>query len=427
MGRTEGVWGGSPSDNYEKLAERFRPTFQQIREGAVDRERSRKLLHEEMEWLRECGFGTVRISQEDGGFGATLPELFGLLIELSEADSNVTQALRIHFGFVERVLNLPDGERKQRWLKRIAGGAIVGNALTEIGENKVGSYATTLSETEDRLRLNGVKYYSTGTIYADWIVVSATAGKDDIVSAMVSAAAEGVDIVDDWAGFGQTLTGSGTTKFVNTPVEREDVFDRETYTKYGTAFAQMVHLATLSGISRAAARDVAGAVAERRRTYSHASAARAGEDPQVLQVVGRTHSQAYAAGAIVLKAAEAVQRAYDAQSSEDAGYADRVNVEAEVEVAQAQTIVARLVLEATAAIFDALGASATDRSKALDRYWRNARTIASHNPLIYKERIIGDYVVNGMRPPFAWQTGIGEPSNTDQTTGDNDVGLKPPS
>ncbi|MZQ85572.1 monooxygenase [Paenibacillus sp. 5J-6] len=427
MGIHEGVWGIGPSDNYTKLAERFRPTFLRIREGAVHRELNRKLLHEEIHWLRACGFGTIRLSQEDGGLGATLPELFGLLIELSEADSNVTQALRIHFGFVERILNLPDGERRERWLRRIAEGEIVGNALTEIGENKVGSIATTLSQAEDQLRLNGIKFYSTGTIYADWIVVSATAGEDDIVSAIVPAAAEGVDIVDDWAGFGQTLTGSGTTKFVNTPVERQDVFARETYTKYGTAFAQMVHLATLAGISRAAARDVAAAVAERRRTYSHASADRAGEDPQVLQVVGRVHSQAYAAGAIVLKAAEAVQRAYEAKTSEDAEYVEWANVEAEVEVAQAQTIVARLTLEATAAIFDALGASATARSKGLDRYWRNARTITSHNPLIYKERIVGDYAVNGTRPPFAWQTGIDARSHADQTTGDNDVRLKPPS
>ncbi|MDD9269632.1 acyl-CoA dehydrogenase family protein [Paenibacillus sp. GCM10023248] len=427
MGITEGLWGSGPSGNYTSLAQHFRPAFQRIREGAVHRELDRKLLFEEIGWLRECGFGALRLSQEEGGFGATLPELFSLLIELSEADSNLTQALRIHFGFVERILHLPDGERRQRWLRRIANGAIVGNALTEIGDNKVGSYATTLSETEDRLLLNGTKFYSTGTLYADWIVVSATFDEDDIVSAMVPAAAEGVDIVDDWAGFGQTLTGSGTTRFVDTPVEREDVFPRETYTKYGTAFAQMVHLSTLAGIARAAARDVAAAVAERRRTYSHASAARAGDDPQVLQVAGRVHSQAYAVGAIVLKAAEAVQRACDAQSLDDTGYADHANVEAEVEVAQAQTVVAKLTLEATAAIFDALGASATARSKGLDRYWRNARTIASHNPLIYKERIVGDYAVNGTRPPFAWQTGIGVPLSTDQTTVDNDVRLMPQS
>ncbi|MFB9279821.1 acyl-CoA dehydrogenase family protein [Cohnella cellulosilytica] len=406
MRHRESAWGSGPSEGYERLASRFRPTFRRIREGAVQRELDRKLLHEEIGWLKAAGFGAVRIPREEGGAGAALPELFHLLIELAEADSNLPQALRIHFGFVERILGLPDSPLRRRWLQRLADGDIVGNALTEIGEAKVGSYSTRLTAEEERLRLRGVKFYSTGTIYSDWIVVGATADDDSLVTAIVPASAEGVIIADDWTGFGQTLTGSGTTTFVGTPVDGDEVLARDTYAKYATAFAQMVHLATLAGIARAAARDVAEQVAERRRTYSHASASRAAEDPQVLQVVGRVRSQAYAAGAIVLKAAEAVQRACDAQSSGDPDLQDTANVEAEIETAQAQTIVARLTLDASASVFDALGASATVRTKGMDRYWRNARTIASHNPLIYKERIVGDYAVNGTRPPFAWQTGL---------------------
>jgi len=410
MATTEGIWGGPPSADYEGLAERFRPTFRRIREGSVARELDRKLLHEEIGWLKAAGFGALRIPREEGGAGATLPELFGLLIELAEADSNLPQAMRIHFGFVERILGLPDSERRRRWLKRLSRGALVGNALTETGEAKVGSYATTLSAKEDRLRLNGTKFYSTGTIYADWIVVGAANEGDELVTAIVPATAEGVGIEDDWAGFGQRLTGSGTTTFVDTPVDEDEVLARETFAKYGTAFAQMVHLATLAGIARAAARDVAEAVAERRRSYSHAAAARSADDPQVLQAVGRVRSQAYAAGAIVLKAAESVQRACDAHLAGDPDLTDAASVEAEIEVAQAQTVVARLALDATASLFDALGASATAREKGLDRYWRNARTIASHNPLIYKERVVGDYAVNGTRPPFGWQTGIATPT-----------------
>lgn len=407
MGHTRGVWGSSPSDSYERLADRFRHTFHRIREGSVQRELNRKLLYEEIGWLKDIGFGAVRIPKEKGGFGATLPEFFNLLIELAEADSNLPQALRIHFGFVERILGLPDGGQRDRWLKRLADGALIGNAQTETGESIVGSYATTLSTREDRLRLNGVKYYSTGTIYADWIVVGATNEEDEIVSTIVPVTAEGVDIADDWAGFGQTLTGSGTTTFSDTPVDKDEVLSRESYPKYGTAFVQMIHLATLAGIARAAARDVSAAVAERRRTFSHAAAARSAEDPQVLQVVGRVHSQAYAAGAIVLKAAETLQRVCDLEETAgDAEYQDKVKDEADVEVSQAQTVVTGLTLEAVSSIFDALGASATARSKGMDRYWRNARTIASHNPLIYKERIVGDYTVNGTRPSIGWQTGI---------------------
>ena len=46
-------------------------------------------------------------------------------------------------------------------------------------------------------------------------------------------------------------------------------------------------------------------------------------------------------------------------------------------------------------VFDALGSSGVPRSAALDRHWRNARTLASHNPRIYKERIVGDHLLNG--------------------------------
>lgn len=55
-------------------------------------------------------------------------------------------------------------------------------------------------------------------------------------------------------------------------------------------------------------------------------------------------------------------------------------------------------LKATASIFDALGASGVSEELALDRHWRNARTLASHNPRVYKARIIGDWLINGNDP-----------------------------
>ena len=45
-----------------------------------------------------------------------------------------------------------------------------------------------------------------------------------------------------------------------------------------------------------------------------------------------------------------------------------------------------------------LGSSGVQRTPALDRHWRNARTLTSHNPRIYKERVIGDFYLNGGDP-----------------------------
>ena len=90
------AWGRPPSADYEALAERFRPIFQRIRTGAVSRDLERRLPTEEIHWLREAGFTALRIPRSHGGSGIRISELFALLVELGEADSNVVQSLRAH-------------------------------------------------------------------------------------------------------------------------------------------------------------------------------------------------------------------------------------------------------------------------------------------------------------------------------------------
>ena len=61
-----------------------------------------------------------------------------------------------------------------------------------------------------------------------------------------------------------------------------------------------------------------------------------------------------------------------------------------------------LILQLTSQLFEVGGASATSTELALDRHWRNARTAASHNPAIYRERVIGDFLLNGTIPESNW-------------------------
>ncbi|WP_448954437.1 acyl-CoA dehydrogenase family protein [Labrys neptuniae] len=399
-------WGSGPGSNYDDLAANFRPLFDRIREGAIERELNRTLPHEPIGWLRDARFGALRVPEKEGGFGASLPQLFALLIELSEADSNVTQALRAHFGFAEDIANARSQDRRDRWLPRLSRGEIAGSAWTEIGEAKQAAFSTIVKHKADKAAsVTGAKYYTTGSLFADWIDIGASGEEGESLSAVVARHAPGVDVIDDWDGFGQILTASGTTTFTEAPVDPADVIIDDDRFKYSAAFYQLVHLATLAGIGRAASADVAKAVKARRRSYSNAPAPRPAEDAQVLQVVGRIRGAAYSAGAIVLKAAEALQRAFDTRFAGDDEAEEAANALAELEVAQAQTVVSTLILDASTIIFDALGASATQRAAALDRHWRNARTLSSHNPRIYKDRIVGDFAVNGTPPPYQWRIG----------------------
>ena len=406
MTQIENAWGAGPGEAYEALAAPFRPIFADIAEKATERDLARDLPHETIRRLKEAGFGAVRLPVEAGGKGASLPQFFNLLIELSQADSNITQALRGHFGFTEDILNTGDSGRRALWLGRIARGEITGNAWSEIGPGAaLGRFSTNVAEKDGNLVLNGAKYYTTGSFFADWIDVGASNADGDGISVAVRREAEGVEVIDDWDGFGQTLTASGTTTFRDVLVQPEDVVVDDERFKYSAAFYQLVHLATLAGIGRAITADVARAVAERQRTYTHAAAARSSEDPQVLQVVGRIRAAAYAASAITLQAAGSLQRAFEAHFIDDPEAEEKANAIAELEAAQAQTVVSDLILDASTLLFDALGASATKKPAGLDRHWRNARTLASHNPRIYKHRIIGDFAVNGTPPPYQWRIG----------------------
>ena len=400
-------WGAPPTSRYETLAGLFRPVFARIRAGAVERDLAHRLPHQEIGWLREAGFTRLRLPTELGGAGASLTELFALFIELGAADTNVVNALRAHFGFKEDVLLATQSPWRAQWLERLAAGDLLGSGFSETGDAKVGAFSTRLRHTGEGLRLSGRKFYTTGSLFADWINAVADNDEGEPVMVAVPRTAAGVEVLDDWDGFGQALTASGTAQFDNVAIDPLWINPNSARFPYASAYYQMVHLASLAGIGRALAEDLAERVRQRDRTYSHGNAARVADDPQILQVVGRVRGAAYGAGAAVLQAAAALQRAHDTHLEAKATEQARTTsaLAAHVEVDQAVSVITSLVLDASTVLFDALGASATLRTHGLDRYWRNARVISSHNPRIYRERQVGAFAVNGTPPPTFYRVG----------------------
>lgn len=379
----------------------FGPIFDRIAQGAVEREIDRRLPFDEVGWLRAAKFGALRVPVEFGGYGASVRQLFRLLIELAAAESNLPQALRVHFSFVEDQLLAEHGPERERWLRAVAVGTLVGNAITEPGVGAVDHYRTRVTRDGDRWLLNGTKYYSTGSLYADYIL--AAADRDgERVGVLVDANAEGVRQHDDWDGFGQRLTASGTTEFTDVMVADERILGPGygvAGPTYATSYLQLVQLAVLAGIAQRAERDARAWVAARTRGYTHSVADLPRQDPLVQQVIGRLSAAAFAARASVLAVADVLDEALAGGAREDDVVA------AELAAAQAQLAVIDLVLPATTLLFEVGGASVVSERLRLDRHWRNARTISVHNPAIHKARAIGDHLLNGADLPFAWSAG----------------------
>lgn len=391
--------GPCSDERYEQLAAIFRPVFAQIAAGAKDRDRDRVLPFEQVGLLNRERFGALRLPLSEGGHGARLSDVFRLLIELAEADSHVAQLWRAHIAFVENVLRLEDQELRTKWFTRLTAGQIVGNAYTEEGGNALGALNTKVTRAGERWLVNGRKFYCTGTIFADWTTVAVAhpelPGRQ---IAVVSTQHSGVKILDDWDGFGQQLTGTGTTQFHEVPVE---TFMPQDSTDPEASVFQLVLMAVQAGIGRAALNDMRASVQARTRSFTTGTGVPVHREPQVLQLVGEVSAEVFAADSVVMGAVLEVEAALADTNLN----AEECFAVCELAANRAQTIVQPLVINATSKLFDGLGASATRTSCNMDRHWRNARTIATHNPAIYKARIVGDYEINGVQPQRLSVTG----------------------
>jgi alkylation response protein AidB-like acyl-CoA dehydrogenase len=381
---------------------RFDELLAKARDGAERRERERDLPRDLIRELLDAGFGSARVPVEAGGEGVDLETLFDRLIRLAAADSNVSHVFRGHLAFVEQQFFESDDARQAAWFAELVGGAFVGNAQSEL--TNTSDLATTLVETDRGLILNGRKFYTTGSIYADWIDLSARFEGEDY-QVISSTHVDGVQSIDDWKGFGQQLTGSGTTTFTDVLVDRANVrpsgADGEFKHAYLMGFFQLVLLAVVAGIGRAAVDDAVAFVRPRRRIFGFAGESLPRDNHLVQSVVGDLSSAAFAARATVLQCARDLDRAIAGhrRGAPDVAAA----VEAQLNVYRAQQTVLPAVIKATGDLFEVGGASGVDTGLALDRHWRNARTIATHNPAIQRKRSIGAFELNGTSPEWNQQ------------------------
>lgn len=377
----------------DDLRAHFAPVFAKIAEANLNRERTRTFPHEQVSLLNEAGFGTLRIPVDRGGFGASLQQVFLLLADLGEADANVAHIWRNHLAFVEDRLNAPVSDTNDVWINRFRAGEFVGGGWTEANNVTLANLVSTVATEGDHYRVTGTKFYATGSLYADWLDVLGRGDDGELLTALVRADGPGVTLVDDWDGFGQRTTASGTARYERVRAERGDVFPAAERFAYQGHFYQIAMLSVLTGITRAALRDGSAALVGRKRNYPQGLTEVPAQDAQLLAVIGEVSADAFAAEAALAKAGEALDRI--AGDDDDAR---RRLIAAEVAVSQAQLVIIAAALRATTTIFDALGASGVSEERGLDRHWRNARTLASHNPRVYKARILGDHLINGTDP-----------------------------
>lgn len=371
----------------ERLAQDFAP-------GASRRDRDRVLPWDELDAFSASGLWGITVPREHGGAGVSAVTLARVIAIIGAADGSLAQIPQNHFYALEVLRSGGSPGQRARFDALALAGQRFGNALAEIGARDF-RRRTRLSARDGRLFVTGRKFYCTGAIFADWIPTLVVNDEDRQQIVFIPREAEGVQITDDWDGFGQRTTGSGSVAFDRVAVQPEWVVPFQASFERPTPIgplAQIMHAAIDLGIGRGAFAATLPFVRDRARPWVDAHVDRAADDPLLVAGLGDVAVRLRAAEALLDRAGHAVDEAI-------ADPTEFTVAQASLAVAAARALTTTAGLLAASKLFELTGTSATLAEDNLDRHWRNVRTHSLHDPVRWKYHAVGNHSLNGINPP----------------------------
>ncbi|AZC28260.1 Acyl-CoA dehydrogenase [Pseudomonas chlororaphis subsp. piscium] len=375
------------------LAEDFK------RDSAL-RDRERRLPHPELEAFSRSGLWGISVPREYGGAGVSNVTLAKVIALIAQADASLGQIPQNHFYALEVLRVNGSAAQKKRLYAEVLAGQRFGNALAELGTKTAHDRTTRLTrdvqQGRDGYRINGRKFYSTGAIYAQRIPTSVVDEHGVQQLAFVPADSQGLNVIDDWSGFGQRTTGSGSVMFEDVFVAAEDVIPFQNAFERPTTvgpLAQILHAAIDTGIARAAYEDALHFVRTKTRPWIDSGNDKATEDPLTLKSFGHLSIRLHATEALLERSGEFLDAAQAEPNAETVAAAS-------IAVAEARAISTEISLAAGSTLFELAGSQATLAEHGLDRHWRNARVHTLHDPVRWKYHAVGNYYLNQTNPPL---------------------------
>ncbi|MHA6572668.1 SfnB family sulfur acquisition oxidoreductase [Pseudomonas yamanorum] len=368
---------------------------QAARLQAARRDQQRKLPWAEIEHFTRSGLGSISIPREYGGpqvSFVTLAEVFAII---SAADPALGQIPQNHFGILHVLQGAASERQKKQLFQSVLDGWRIGNGGPERGTKNTLDLKARITAEGDGYVISGQKFYSTGALFAHWVAVKALNDEGKVVMAFVRRGTEGLRIVDDWSGFGQRTTASGTVLLDQVAVDAELVV--ETW-RLGEApgiqgaVSQLIQAAIDAGIARGAIDDTISFVRERSRPWIDAKVERASDDLYVIADIGKLKIELHAAEALLRKAGQVLDQVSAAPITAHSA------ARASIAVAEAKVLTTEISLLASEKLFELAGSRATLAEFNLDRHWRNARVHTLHDPVRWKYHAVGAYHLNGTLP-----------------------------
>jgi SfnB family sulfur acquisition oxidoreductase len=369
-------------------------------EGRNERDQQRLLPFAEIDLFSQKGLGGIRIPKQFGGAFVSNKTLAHVFRILNKADSSVGQIPQNQIALLNMIQMMGTEQQKQFIYQEILQGKRLANGGPERNTKDTKTLATTLTFENGRYFVDGEKFYSTGSSFAHWLAIKAIHPEGYVVLTIVNAQAKGVKVIDNWNGFGQRTTSSGTVRLEHVEVDPLLIFDERLLSSqpnYRGAYSQLLQVAIDVGIAEAAFADTVTAV-HKARPIVDAQVEKASFEHYTLQEVGKSAVLLDAAILLLDEAAEYLDELDQLQSvtEEQAAKASILVAEAKIYANDAALHISEKLLE--------LGGSRSSLSQHnLDQHWRNARVHTLHDPVRWKLHALGDYYLNHTLPArHAW-------------------------
>lgn len=369
-------------------------------EGRNARDQNRALPFAEVEQFSQKGLGGLRIPKQYGGAYVSNKTLARVFRILNKADSSIGQIPQNQISLLYLIDLMGTEAQKQFIFQEILAGKRLANGGPERHTKDAKTLNTTLSLENGHYYLQGEKFYSTGSSFAHWLAIKAIHPEGHVVLVIVDREAQGIEVIDDWDGFGQRTTSSGSVRLNHVEIDPFLIFDERLLTAaptYRGAYSQLLQVAIDVGIAEAAFEDTLATV-KKARPIVDALVEKASFEHYTLQEVGKLQIQLEAAILLLDEAAEYLDELDQLESvtDEQAARASILVAEAKIYANDAALNISEKLLE--------LGGSRSSLSQFnLDQHWRNARVHTLHDPVRWKLHALGDYYLNHQLPArHAW-------------------------
>jgi alkylation response protein AidB-like acyl-CoA dehydrogenase len=373
---------------------------------AVERDRANATSHAEVQLLKRSGLVTLLGPIEHGGAGESWDTAYKVIRTVARGDGSIGQVLGYHYLWAWAARLVATDEQIAAVEELYTSNNFVFGGAVNPRDSDL-----TIREEGDELIFSGRKSFSTGGQISDLTVLEGVLeGTETHIFAIVPTAQDGIIFADDWDNLGQRLTESGSVEIrdVRVPwasaagfVDR--VFQPLTYNTLNVPAIQLVFANFYLGIAQGALETAAAYTRSHTRAWPYGgdNKQHATDEWYLREGYGDLASKLWADEALLDAAGAEISAVLHAPRED---LTARQRGEIAVRIAAGKLRIVDDGLEVATKVYELTGARASANSVGLDIFWRNLRTHSLHDPIPYKKREVGSYVLLNEVPEPTWYT-----------------------